>query len=128
MVTNVSTAIIYVHSQSKAERFWLENFDFKEKSRGDMGDGHLWIEVGPENGQTSIGLMERAYAQQQMPGQPLCSSDLLLRSDDPYADHDRLDKLGVKVTEVRDDFWGVWFNFYDQDGNQFMIVKTKPVA
>jgi len=50
-------------------------------------------------------------------------------TSDITAAHQELSKKGAKVSEVQDDLYGPgsgvkWFNLYDPDGNQILVVTA----
>ncbi|MHB9033226.1 MAG: VOC family protein [Anaerolineae bacterium] len=124
MFDKFASVTVYVNSQADARAFWVDKVGFKVVSEAKMDDeGHIWLEVSVPGDSASLVLYDKKMMQAQNPAVSTAHPNIIFNSADPKADHDALVAHGVAATEVRTDFWGVWFEFKDQDGNDYMVIK-----
>ncbi|MHB9033227.1 MAG: VOC family protein [Anaerolineae bacterium] len=124
MTARISSVNVYVNSQAEAKSFWVDKFGLVVKSEYPLDDqGHLWLEVGAPGDGTTLVLYDKALMRAQMPGLDLAHPGIRFYSDDPQALHEALKARGVTATPVKNDPFGTWFQFRDQDNNPYMVLK-----
>jgi lactoylglutathione lyase len=130
MITHVGTTSVFVKDQDAALAFYVDKLGFEKIADEPMGPGSRWIEVAPPGGETAVLLYKPT------PEQPGASSyevalatigkfqTILFRCDDVEATCKELTAKGVKFpTPAKEEPWGWWAVFEDQDGNSFGIAQ-----
>lgn len=128
MLTGVGTITVQVTDQDKALEFYTRKLGFEVRADQPMGPNQRWIEVAPPGAQTRI-LLYRAtpeapgaasYEEARASiGKPTA---MVLETDDIVATFAELKSLGVPIVdEPKQQPWGWWGAFADQDGNTYGV-------
>ena len=128
MLTGISTITVHVTDQDKALEFYTQKLGFEVRSDQPMGPNQRWIEVAPPGAQTRILLYSAtpeapgasSYEEAQASiGKP---TPMVLEADDIVATFDQLRSNGVRIVdEPKQQPWGWWGVFADQDGNSYGV-------
>jgi len=105
-----------VSDQERAKRFYHETLGFDLVREEPMGPGQKWIQLAPKGCATTIALA--GWYDSMRPGG---LQGVMLNSTDIDADHARLSKLGLELTEIKQEPWGRFTMFNDPDGNGWVL-------
>jgi lactoylglutathione lyase len=120
MITQVGKISVYVNSQEDAKKFWVDKIGFHVTIEQQFGP-IKWIEVAPPDREiTSLILYSKVDMLQHNPS-AVCHPTIIMVADHIEDTHSQLLNAGVKVTEVKEFPHGKMFNFYDPDGNEYMV-------
>ncbi|HEX2923875.1 MAG TPA: VOC family protein [Chloroflexota bacterium] len=128
MLTRVGTITVQVTDQDRALEFYTQKLGFDVRSNQPMGPSQRWIEVAPPGAQTRI-LLYRATPEapgaasyedaKASIGKP---TGMVLETDDIVATFAELKSKGVPIVdEPKQQPWGWWGVFADQDGNTYGV-------
>lgn len=121
MISKIAKITLYVNSQEEAKRFWVNKVGFTLLLEQKVGDVH-WLEVTPSKlAGTTFVLYDKKQMQQENPNISVGAPSVILSSGDIAATHEHLKKNGVKVEQLMKLPYGSMFQFYDQDGNEFLV-------
>lgn len=128
MLTRVGTITVHVSDQEHALAFYTEKLHFETRTDMPMGPEQRWIEVAPPGAQTRILLYKPTP---EAPGADSyavamakigTSTGMVLEVDDIVATFDDLKAHGVPILEEpKQQPWGWWGVFADQDGNSYGV-------
>ena len=120
MITKIEKITLYVNSQEEAKKFWTEKLGFVVAFEQKMEPAGLWIEVSPENAETSLVLYSKAQMEKQNP-EMVTHPSIIFSSNNIEELHVLLSERGVNVEPIKTMPWGKMFNFKDPDENIYMI-------
>lgn len=124
MITRVHSATVTVTDQDAAVAFYTEKLGFQVRTDAPLGEegGGRWIEVGPSDAQTVLGLM-RPQDQAGATVSPGYTGVSLI-VDDLQKTYDDLSAKGVEFTSPPQQMpWGSWATWLkDPEGNTFFIT------
>lgn len=115
----INKITLYVNNQEEALDFWTNKCNLGLVLKQPMGPDSFWVEVGDAN--TCFVLYEKEAMKKINPDANLDCPSIIFDSKDIAADMKLLNDNGVKVDDLMDLPYGKMVNFYDQDGNQFLI-------
>src|ERR1043165_7263313 len=128
MLTMVGTITVHVSDQDRALAFYTEKLHFEKRTDMPMGPDQRWIEVAPPGGQTRILLYKPTP---EAPGADSYevakakigkNTGMVLEVDDIEATFAELKAKGVSIIdEPKQQPWGWWGVFADQDGNSYGV-------
>lgn len=122
---------VMVDDQQKALRFYTEVLGFRQKHNIPMGE-HSWITVvSPEDPDgTELGLEPDTHPAARTFKAAMVEDGIPFTSfavDDLAAEHDRLEKLGVRFTQPPVDYGTVMTAVFDDTcGNLIQLAQEKP--
>lgn len=126
MIQNIGKVTLYVNNQEEAKKFWTEKMNFVVRFEQPMGPNMKWLEVGPANNSfTTFVLYDKNLMMSQNPGTNVGHPSVLLSTNDIQKTYQELLDKEVKVDEMLTMPYGSMFNFYDMDGNNFLIREDK---
>lgn len=102
--------------------FFVGQLGFEVRMEAELPMGR-WVVVAPAGGETAITLV--TWFETMEPGS---AKGLVLETDDPDAEHARLQDHGLDVTPLEDAPWGRFFSVADPDGNGIVVQRTNPAA
>ncbi|MFC5649237.1 VOC family protein [Paenibacillus solisilvae] len=118
MITKIATAAVYNEDQQKAKTFWVEKVGFELVRETPMGPAGAWIEVAPKGAASALVLYPRAM----MKGWETMKPSIVFECEDIAGTYERMKNNGVKFeAEPQQMQWGTFAQFYDEDGNMFLI-------
>jgi predicted enzyme related to lactoylglutathione lyase len=119
MITKAGTVSVYVSDQQRALEFYTEKLGFEKRADEPMGPDSRWIEVAPPGAETSLVL----FTPEGMESRIGSFAGVVLACDDVRRTFEELRGRGVEFTEEpREQPWGMWASFKDQDGNVFGLT------
>ncbi|GCE28863.1 hypothetical protein KDA_43470 [Dictyobacter alpinus] len=123
MITKVGAVCVAVSNQDEALDFYVNKLGFEKRSDVPMGDDGRWIEVAPAGAATTIVLEKN----QNNPGQRMGTFiGFIVHTRDIQATCSELKDRGVRFTaEPKQEFWGYWAQFVDQDNNEYGLFENK---
>lgn len=130
MLTGIGTVTVQVTDQDRALEFYTQKLGFEKRMDVPMGPGQRWIEVAPPGAHTRILLYK---ATPEMPGATSYEdakaaigkmTGIVLEVDDIAATFAQLKANGVPIVdEPKQQPWGWWGAFADQDGNIYGVHR-----
>jgi predicted enzyme related to lactoylglutathione lyase len=118
MIKQVKFANIPVREPSRALAFYTELLGFEVLTDQPFGDGRRWIEVKPSGAETIVVLFT-PDGQEDLIG---TRSNIVFGTDDVRKTYEELKERGVEFTTLpTDQPWGVYAQFVDSEGNQFIL-------
>ncbi|MBZ0293941.1 MAG: VOC family protein [Anaerolineae bacterium] len=121
MLNRIQVTTVFVRDQDKALDFYTNTLGLKLKVDMPMGENFRWVEVAPENGETSITLS------QPFPGMEINrgSTGMIFDTNDIQKLHADLSAKGVNFTQepTPQPWGGIQAQFSDPDGNLFMVAE-----
>lgn len=87
-----------------------------------MGPNMKWIEVGPSEDEfTTFVLYNKEMMKKQNPNTNVEHPSIILSTDNIDETYEEIKNNGVKVGEIMKMPYGSMFNFFDEDGNQYLV-------
>ncbi|VYT90908.1 VOC family protein [Clostridium tertium] len=122
MIRKIGKITLYVSDQEKAKEFWTEKLNFVVKFEQAMGPNMKWIEVGPSEDEfTTFVLYNKEMMKKQNPNTNVEHPSIILSTDNIDKTYEEIKNNGVKVGEIMKMPYGSMFNFFDEDGNQYLV-------
>lgn len=122
MINKVGKITLYVNNQEEAKEFWTKKLNFVVKFEQAMGPNFKWIEVGPSEDEfTTFVLYSKEAMKMQNPETNVGHPSVLLSTNNIEKTYEEIKNNGVKVGELKKMPYGSMFNFFDQDGNQYIV-------
>ena len=131
MITHIHTATIFVRDENKAVEFYTQKLGFELITDMPMGPDQRWLELAPPGAPSHILLYKPT------PDQPGADTyegamanigkfqPILFRCDSVQKTYEELSAKGVKFpTPAKQESWGMWAVFEDQDGNSFGLSES----
>lgn len=123
MINSIAIISLPVSDQTASKRFYRDALGFEIIRDNPMGPGQQWVQVGPKGAQTSFTLV--TWFESMKPGS---LAGIVLETADVMAEAARLKALGVAISDVQSQPWGIFATFEDPDGNGFVLQQTAPGA
>ncbi|MDR4889840.1 VOC family protein [Fredinandcohnia sp. QZ13] len=123
MIRNLGQVMLYVKNQDQARDFWTEKAGFKVVAEEDNGQGMRWIEVAPENAETSIVIHNKDFIAQMEPELNLGTPSLMFFTDNVEQLYSNLKSKNVKVGDIVEMPSGKVFNFADDEDHYFAVME-----
>ena len=122
MIRKIGKITLYVSDQESSKRFWTEKLNFVVKFEQAMGPNMKWIEVGPSEDEfTTFVLYNKEMMKKQNPSTNVEHPSIILSTDNIDKTYEEIKNKGVKVGEIMKMPYGSMFNFFDEDGNQYLV-------
>ena len=122
MINKIGKITLYVNNQEEAKEFWTKKLNFVVKFEQAMGPNFKWIEVGPSEDEfTTFVLYSKEAMKMQNPETNVGHPSVLLSTNNIEKTYEEFKNNGVKVGELMKMPYGSMFNFFDQDGNQYIV-------
>lgn len=86
-----------------------------------MGTNGTWLEVSPKGDNLTSLVLYSKEAMLQYKPEMVQHPSIIFATNDAEATRTELKENGVKVTEIQKMPHGNMFNFYDNDGNEYMV-------
>lgn len=124
MIEGIAKITLYVNDQNKARDFWTEKMGFIVRLEQQMGPGMKWLEVGPEyGGGTVFVLYDKKMMTEQNPGINVGHPSVILNTRDVEASYKEMKEKGVRTGDIMKMPYGSMFQFFDMDGNAFLLQE-----
>ena len=128
MIDSIAKITLYVKNQNEARDFWTEKMGFIVRLEQQMGAGQKWLEVGPEyGGGTSFVLYDKEKMKAQNPDVNVGHPSVILCTGDLENAHREMKERGVRTGDIMKMPYGSMFQFYDMDGNVFLLREEARV-
>jgi catechol 2,3-dioxygenase-like lactoylglutathione lyase family enzyme len=119
-IKQVNVVSVPVSDQDRAKHFYVEQLGLKLVREDTSVPGMRWIQVAPNDGSTSITLVN--WFEQMPPG---CIQGLVLVSDDLAADYRALTAKGVTFDGPPEQQpWATETVLHDPDGNMIVLQQA----
>ena len=123
-ITHIKVLSLPVTDQDIAKDFYVNKLGFKLVRDNPMGPNQRWVEVKPQDADTSITLV--TWFDTMKPGS---TKGLVLETADLEGDVAALKGNGVVIEgSIREQPWGRFVTFDDPDGNGIVLQSTSPDA
>ena len=95
---------------------------FVVKFEQEMGPNIKWIEVGPSEDEfTTFVLYNKEVMKKQNPNTNVEHPSIILSTDNIDETYEEIKNNGAKVGKIMKMPYGSMFNFFDEDGNQYLV-------
>ncbi|MGL5379476.1 VOC family protein [Clostridium sp.] len=122
MINKIGKITIYVNDQDEAKKFWTEKIGFVVKFEQQMGAGMKWLEVGPSESEfTTFVLYNKEQMKTFNPSANVEHPSIILSTSDINLAYEGMKKNEVRVGQLMDMPYGKMFEFFDVDGNQYLL-------
>lgn len=122
MIRKIGKITLYVSDQESAKKFWTEKLNFVVKFEQEMGPNMKWIEVGPSEDEfTTFVLYNKEVMKKQNPNTNVEHPSIILSTDNIDETYEEIKNNGAKVGKIMKMPYGSMFNFFDEDGNQYLV-------
>ncbi|PFH89348.1 VOC family protein [Bacillus sp. AFS088145] len=125
MINKIGKVTVYVEDQEQAKDFWINKMGFVLKIEMPMGPDAKWIEVGPTESEFTTLVLYSKPSMEQFKPEKIAHPSVLFSTTDIEAAYEKMKQNGVKVDDLMKMPYGSMFNFYDQDGNDYLIREDK---
>jgi lactoylglutathione lyase len=122
MITHIKLVGVYVKDQEKALDFYANQLGFEVLANEPYGEDARWIEVAPKGAQTRLALSKPPA---ELEGRVGTFSQIIFTCENVRATYEEMRSRGVTFTQEPDEQpWGVYAQFVDPDGNQFVLASA----
>lgn len=122
MINKIGKITIYVNDQDEAKKFWTKKIGFVVKFEQQMGPGMKWLEVGPSESEfTTFVLYNKEQMKTFNPSANVEHPSIILSTSDINLAYEGMKKNEVRVGQLMDMPYGKMFEFFDVDGNQYLL-------
>lgn len=123
-ISHIKILSLSVSDQEVSKDFYIDKLGFQLVRDNPMGPHQRWVEVAPENSETSITLV--TWFDSMKPG---ATKGLVLETTDLESDVAALKDKGVAIEGgIQEQPWGKFVTFDDPDGNGIVLQSTSPNA
>jgi len=123
-ISHIKLFSLPVTNQDIAKDFYVNKLGFKLVRDNPMGPNQRWVEVKPENAETSITLV--TWFDTMKPG---TTKGIVLETTNLEDDVDALKKNGIEIEGgIQEQPWGKFVTLNDPDGNGIVLQSTSPDA
>jgi lactoylglutathione lyase len=120
MISHVSIVTVYVSDQDRALEFYTGKLGFEVRRDEPMSETARWVEVAPVGLQAPRIVLYKAEG--EWAGRTGGFQPLVFSTPDLNATYQELSGRGVEfAAPPKQEPWGWWAQFKDQDGNEFGI-------
>lgn len=118
MIQRIATVAVYVEDQQKAKQFWTEKVGFEVVAEHPMGPNAFWLEVAPKGAQTAVVIYPKAMMKNSNERKP----SIVFECDNIFETYEAMKAKGVEfLGEPQQMQWGMFVQFKDEDGNEFVL-------
>ena len=122
MQMKLEVVSVPVSDVDKAKAFYTEQLGFHPDHDHKISETLRFVQLTPPGSGCSI-----VFGTGITSMKPGTLDSLLLVVEDIYKIHNKLVKKGVKVTDVKKEFWGAYHIYFsDPDGNKWQIQQPRP--
>ena len=126
MINKIFKITIYVNNQEEAKKFWVDKMGFEVKREENMMGEHKWLEVSPkDDDSTTFVLYDKNLMKSQNPSINVGHPSVMLYTKDIEKSHSDMKSIGIVVGEVMNYPYGRICNFFDNDGNTYLLYSDK---
>ena len=126
MINKIFKITIYVNNQEEAKKFWVDKMGFEVKREENMMGEHKWLEVSPkDDDSTTFVLYDKNLMKSQNPSINVGHPSVMLYTKDIEKSYSDMKSIGIVVGEVMNYPYGRICNFFDNDGNTYLLYSDK---
>lgn len=126
MINKIFKITIYVNNQEEAKKFWVDKMGFEVKREENMMGGHKWLEVSPkDDDSTTFVLYDKNLMKSQNPSINVGHPSVMLYTKDIEKSYSDMKSIGIVVGEIMNYPYGKMYNFFDNDGNTYLLYSDK---
>lgn len=126
MINKIFKITIYVNNQEEAKKFWVDKMGFEVKREENMMGEHKWLEVSPkDDDSTTFVLYDKNLMKSQNPSINVGHPSVMLYTKDIEKSYSDMKSIGIVVGEIMNYPYGRICNFFDNDGNTYLLYSDK---
>lgn len=126
MINKIFKITIYVNNQEEAKKFWVDKMGFEVKREENMMGEHKWLEVSPkDDDSTTFVLYDKNLMKSQNPSINVGHPSVMLYTKDIEKSYSDMKSIGIVVGEIMNYPYGKMYNFFDNDGNTYLLYSDK---
>ena len=126
MINKIFKITIYVNNQEEAKKFWVDKMGFEVKREENMIGEHKWLEVSPkDDDSTTFVLYDKNLMKSQNSSINVGHPSVMLYTKDIEKSYSDMKSIGIVVGEIMNYPYGKMYNFFDNDGNTYLLYSDK---
>ena len=126
MINKIFKITIYVNNQEEAKKFWVDKMGFEVKREENMMGEHKWLEVSPkDDDSTTFVLYDKNLMKSQNSSINVGHTSVMLYTKDIEKSYSDMKSIGIVVGEIMNYPYGKMYNFFDNDGNTYLLYSDK---
>ena len=126
MINKIFKITIYVDNQEEAKKFWVDKMGFEVKREENMMGEHKWLEVSPkDDDSTTFVLYDKNLMKSQNSSINVGHPSVMLYTKDIEKSYSDMKSIGIVVGEIMNYPYGKMYNFFDNDGNTYLLYSDK---
>lgn len=126
MINKIFKITIYVNNQEEAKKFWVDKMGFEVKREENMMGEHKWLEVSPkDDDSTTFVLYDKNLMKSQNSSINVGHPSVMLYTKDIEKSYSDMKSIGIVVGEIMNYPYGKMYNFFDNDGNTYLLYSDK---
>ena len=126
MINKIFKITIYVNNQEEAKKFWVDKMGFEVRREENMMGQHKWLEVSPkDDDSTTFVLYDKNLMKSQNSSINVGHPSVMLYTKDIEKSYSDMKSIGIVVGEIMNYPYGKMYNFFDNDGNTYLVYFDK---
>ncbi len=126
MINKIFKITIYVNNQEEAKKFWVDKMGFEVRREENMMGQHKWLEVSPkDDDSTTFVLYDKNLMKSQNSSINVGHPSVMLYTKDIEKSYSDMKSIGIVVGEIMNYPYGKMYNFFDNDGNTYLLYSDK---
>lgn len=126
MINKIFKITIYVNNQEEAKKFWVDKMGFEVRREENMMGNHKWLEVSPkDDDSTTFVLYDKNLMKSQNPSINVGHPSVMLYTKDIEKSYSDMKSIGIVVGEIMNYPYGKMYDFFDNDGNAYLLYSDK---
>ena len=126
MINKIFKITIYVNNQEEAKKFLVDKMGFEVKREENMMGEHKWLEVSPkDDDSTTFVLYDKNLMKSQNSSINVGHPSVMLYTKDIEKSYSDMKSIGIVVGEIMNYPYGKMYNFFDNDGNTYLLYSDK---
>ena len=126
MINKIFKITIYVNNQEEAKKFWVDKMGFEVRREENMMGQHKWLEVSPkDDDSTTFVLYDKNLMKSQNFSINVGHPSVMLYTKDIEKSYSDMKSIGIVVGEIMNYPYGKMYNFFDNDGNTYLLYSDK---
>lgn len=126
MINKIFKITIYVDNQEEAKKFWVDKMGFEVRREENMMGQHKWLEVSPkDDDSTTFVLYDKNLMKSQNSSINVGHPSVMLYTKDIEKSYSDMKSIGIVVGEIMNYPYGKMYNFFDNDGNTYLLYSDK---
>ena len=126
MISKIFKITIYVDNQEEAKKFWVDKMGFEVRREENMMGQHKWLEVSPkDDDSTTFVLYDKNLMKSQNSSINVGHPSVMLYTKDIEKSYSDMKSIGIVVGEIMNYPYGKMYNFFDNDGNTYLLYSDK---